>query len=269
MMSVAEQLATWTAELDGGGSSVRRRVLEELRGRDGSLPPALVTPLAACLDDPDRAVRRGAADALGRIEDAAAVRTTLTPLLHAEDAALAWTAAYVLARAGGVPTSEVIAVLLRSLGHADRDCRWATVAVLATHGQDIRVVDGLLDQADASDPVARRMSLYCLRDVRVEGARLEPLVLRRLVDPVAGVRLAALALVGGGVRTPAVAAAVATTVATDANVGVRRAAVAALRGCADLDVAREALRRAARAQDGDVRRVARRALGLDDASLDD
>jgi hypothetical protein len=195
-----------------------------------------------------------------RLADPDTVRSVLTPLLRAGSAGARWGAAYALARMGGGPGSEVLAVLLDALGGADGDRRWAAAELLGTFGTIPAVEDALVALAGTGDATQRRMSLYCLRDLGARGRRVEDVVVRAFADPDPGVRLAALAAVRG-LGSVAVADAVARVLEDDVNPGVRRAAAVALGACAGTPRARDALARAAQASDPALRRAADRALG--------
>jgi HEAT repeat protein len=244
-----------------GDSAERRRTLDEMLADDEALAPALAPALADCLADPDRAVQRRAADAMARLADPETARSVLTPLLvRAGSAGARWGAAYALARIGGAPAADVLAVLLDALGGADGDRRWAAAELLGTFGAAPEVEDALVALAGTGDATRRRMSLYCLRDLGARGKRIEDVAVRALEDPDPGVRLAALAA-ARGLGSAAVTDAVARVLEDDANPGVRRAAAVTLGACAGTPRARDALARAAAASDPALRRAAHRALG--------
>jgi HEAT repeat protein len=119
-----------------------------------------VPAVARHLEDPDAAVRRAAADALGACGlSASAAVPALTRLLDDEDAGARERAAVALARIAGPDASEVVPVLVRLLG--------------------------------SDDFLERRRAARALAAIGPAAAAAEPALLRVAADEYAGVREAA------------------------------------------------------------------------------
>jgi HEAT repeat protein len=114
-----------------------------------------------------------------------------------------------------------------------------------------------------SDRNARKMALYCIRDLGIRGAELISVVERALKDPDVHVRLAALAVLTGlGDASDAAARLALGCLESDSDPGVRRAAAVALGNLQhNSPLAAEALRAAADDNtDTSLARAARGAL---------
>lgn len=224
---------------------------------DGSVANALV----AALDHSHRTHQRRVAETLLALLPAApALRSALVAALDAgASPRLRWGAAYVLGRAGS-PPREVWPAASEAMALADGDQRWAAAELacvaVRTH-PDLRTA--LVAGLDAESATLRKMTLYCLRDLRdPEGASLAR---ARLHDVDAGVRLAALAALGSAEPSEASALAIGERVEADADLGVRRAAAAILaRVGIDHPELRTILERAATASDASLARAAKAAL---------
>lgn len=258
-MPRGDDIAMLCEELSTGGSDRRLGLLERLAARSEPLAVTLVGALVDCLATGDKRVQRRAAEALARVEDRAVVRAALTPLLTSGDSEGRWAAAYALSQVCG-PTREMLPPCVEAFGHADADRRWAAAELVVALGRAEPIAGELRSVLLRGDERQRKMSLYCLRDLRVDDPETTAAVLTALDDSQAGVRLAALAVFGECLHTPAAAEAVARVLEGDPECGVRRAAAAALGGFGGVAVAREALERATRSADLDVQRAARGAL---------
>jgi len=152
--------------------------------------------------------------------------------------------------------------LCEAMADDDGDIRWAATNLMVRLGRDNLVEIGarLLQLAANGDRNARKMALYCIRDLEIAGAELLAVVERAVHDPDVRVRLAALSVLsrtrdasGEAVRI------MLECLKSDSDAGVRRAAASALgniRGAsadataalasAAVDPADESLARAAR-----------------------
>jgi HEAT repeat protein len=171
-----------------------------------------------------------------------------------------WGATYARALLGSLPPA-CLPILLDALGDADGDLRWASAAILRAQPGLSGLPAALRGALGSGNPLQRKMALYCLRDLGVRDAGLEPRLVAALDDPDTGVRLAAMsALVGLVTDRPGAARGLVRRL-DDADAGVRRAAAAAL-GRLGVDDAptRAALDRACGAGDPALTRAATRAL---------
>lgn len=245
-----------------GGADVPARLarVERLVEAARRAPGALAA-LAACLDDPDRAVRRRAADAfvvLGR--RGVAVRATLVRALVGQSPTARTAAAFALAQLGD-PPGGCLRVLYGTLASDDGDERWAAAERLVPLAGRADVEAALLALVARGTPPQRRMALYCLRDAAGWSARREVAARAALADPETGVRLAALSTLGRRAADRRAAARAVLPLLGDPEAGVRRAAAATLGtlGVGDPEV-RTRLEAAAASADAALGRAARRAL---------
>jgi HEAT repeat protein len=215
--------------------------------------------LLRALDAPTKAEQRAAAQALGMAgrRDAALVerlRAELgrgTPLRR-------WLVAYALFLTGD-RSERLWPALATALGSDDGDLRWAAARLLvALEVPDLSA--RLVAAVGTGAAAARKMALYCLRERRERGTRIEHAIVVALGDGDRGVRLAAMAAAVAAVEPVRAAAAVAARL-DDGDAGVRRAAAATL---GQIGVAAPAvvaaLERAARGSDEALARAARGAL---------
>lgn len=213
------------------------------------------------LGNPRKAIQRPAAEALGDVARADdAVRARLVALLGDEERRRRWGAAYALARLEPLPV-ETIPVLLDALASPDGDLRWASARILVRAAQEsTEVVGAIRGLLGAPAALARKMGLYCLRDLGPAAAvPIEPIA-RALDDADASVRLAAMAAIAALHRGPEAARHVTDRLA-DLDAGVRRAAAATLGQLGvHTDAIARALSAAADSDDVALARAARAAL---------
>ena len=197
------------------------------------LAEAVRDAILRCLGAESKSVRRRAAEAAAR---AAQHDRRLIARLHAlidnGTPRERFCAAYALSLCGGGALDlRAAAALFEALGDADGDVRWAAHDLLMRLGAEYppQIRAGLLAIAESGAPDARKMALYCLRDLAPDG----PDVLRAALSAGGAanthVRLASLAILA---RLPAFRAdaseAAARMLERDPVPGVRRAAAAAL-----------------------------------------
>lgn len=122
-------------------------------------------------------------------------------------------------------------VLCEAMGDDDGDIRWAATNLMVRLGRENLAEIGarLLKLAADSDHNARKMALYCIRDLEIAGAELLDVVESAVHDSDVHVRLAALAVLarirdasGQSVRI------ILACMKSDPDPGVRRAAASAL-----------------------------------------
>ena len=111
----------------------------------------------------------------------------------------------------------------------------------------MEICNELLALASSANPAARKMALYCLRDLAVRGSGVLQAAAAAVRDLDAHVRLAALALLSGSFADDdAAAQLMLERLTSDRELGVRRAAAVALGNLPPgTGVAIEALRRVA------------------------
>ncbi|MHB8383248.1 MAG: HEAT repeat domain-containing protein, partial [Candidatus Binataceae bacterium] len=212
-------------------------------------------------------VRRRAAEAAAiAAPHNPAISPALLALLATTAPRARFGAAYALGLIGG-DAFDLRAgdALYEALGDSDGDVRWAAHDLIMRLGgiYPARILAGLLALAHDGSPDARKMALYCLRDLAPAGA--EVLHAASLASGAGNthVRLASLAILA---RLPAYRREASTIamrmLSFDANPGVRRAAAAALGLISDAAApVLEALGRAARDEaDPALARAARAAL---------
>lgn len=238
----------------------RSAALVELETRMCALDASLVARMVELLADPSKEVRRRAAGTLARVADVEAFAQSIRTALEDPDPQRRWGAAFALARAGRAD-GAVFTAVLDALTSVDGDVRWSAAEIATSYARaNPQTIDAIRALACNTSPEARKMGMYCLRDLD-PGAT--DVFLAALDDEIAGVRLAGLSGLG---RTPTpssdVLARVVACLQNDADAGVRRAAAATLgRIMGDDAGALAALRRAAAdRQDKELARAAGTAL---------
>jgi HEAT repeat protein len=173
---------------------------------------------------------------------------------------LRWGATYAWSLIGTVPASAQ-ATLIELLGDADGDLRWAAGALLKRLAERDRasVVADLIASV-RQVPNARKMALYCLRDLGA-GEAIAPALSVLAADDELETRLAALATVAALEADHAIAARRIAALVEDADPRMQRAAAGTLGslGVGSPEVL-SALRRALASDDASLQRAAARSL---------
>ena len=217
--------------------------------------------LIECLADSRKVVQRRAADALG---SAAAHDPRIVPGLRAAldsgDPRRRWGAAYALGLIDRALDLRARNALLEALANPDGDVRWAAKDLLVRLAGDNpdEVRRSLIALEHSPDHDARKMALYCLRDLEFAGPEVRAMAARASRAAESGVRLAALSLLVGLAEASGAAhddaqddtQNVAIDIAlrcleSDPDPGVRRAAASALGHFGAAPRAAQALERAA------------------------
>jgi HEAT repeat protein len=234
----------------------RNAALVELEAGMRALDASLVSRMIELLADPSKQVRRRAAGTLARAADVDGFERSIRSALEDSDPQRRWGAAFALARAGR-GDGAVFRAVLDALTAVDGDVRWSAAEIAIAYARaNPCEIDAIRALACGAKPEARKMGLYCLRDLNPGATEI---FVAALEDDSAGVRLAALAGLGRTLEPgPTVLARVIACLRTDADDGVRRAAAATLgRIMGDDANALAALRQAAAdAQDKDLARAA-------------
>lgn len=216
--------------------------------------------LEECLCDASKLVQRRAAESLAALLRRGLVgEERLRARVCGGDRRARWGAVYALALSDRL-TIHTLPTLLEVMGSDDGDLRWAAadlVKRLAAVDRD--VVAAQLTDAARAGGAARKMALYCLRDLTVAAAT--DVAVDALDDPAIETRLAALAFLAAVHLDAAVAAQRIAALVADADPRMQRAAAGTLGGLGvrDPSVA-DALRRARSSSDPSLSRAARRSL---------
>jgi HEAT repeat protein len=194
----------------------------------------VVENLVRDLGDAHKTVQRRAIDEL--VEIAATGNPMVTEKLResiaSDDRRVRWAAAYALGQIGaGAFAMDCADALSEAMADDDGDIRWAATNLMVQLGRENLAEIGarLLELAGDGDRNARKMALYCIRDLELGGPELLAVVEDSVHDPDVHVRLAALAVLsrirdesGQAVRI------MLDCMKSDPDAGVRRAAASAL-----------------------------------------
>ncbi len=222
------------------------------------------------LGDARKAVQRRAIDELVAIATAGnpIVTEKLRESIASADRRVRWAAAYALGQIGGGAFAIACAdALCEAMSDDDADIRWAATELMVRLGREnlapIRACILKLAADPESDRNARKMALYCIRDLEITGPELLGVVERAVHDSDVHVRLAALAVLSRLRDAPAAAARIVLEcLKSDPDAGVRRAAASALGNVqsATADATAALTSAAADPADESLARAARRAL---------
>jgi HEAT repeat protein len=198
--SAATSVENLIRELGDAHKTVQRRAIDELVALAGSGNQIVAEKLRESIAGDDRRVRWAAAYALGQI-------------------------------GGGALAMDSADVLCEAMADDDGDIRWAATNLMVQLGRKNLTEIGarLLTLAGGGDRNARKMALYCIRDLEIAGPGLFAVVDVAVRDSDVHVRLAALAVLsrirdasGEAVRI------MIECLKSDSDAGVRRAAASAL-----------------------------------------
>jgi HEAT repeat protein len=222
------------------------------------------------LGDAHKTVQRRAIDDLVAIAAAGngnpIVIEKLRDAIASVDRRVRWAAAYALGQIGAEAFAMDSAdALCEAMTDDDGDVRWAATNLMVRLGRENlpEIAGRLLKMARSGDRNARKMALYCIRDLELDGPELLAVVERAVHDPDVHVRLAALAVLsrirdtsGRAVRM------MLECLKSDRDAGVRRAAASALGNIRSADAEAIAALTSATADSADesLARAARGAL---------
>jgi len=208
-----------------------------LKGSDHSKSAAnVVEKLIGELGDRRKAVQRRAIDELVAIAAAGnpIVTEKLRDSIASADRRVRWAAAYALGQIGaGAFAMDCADALCEAMSDDDGDIRWAATDLMVRLGsENLEPISARLLKL-AADPArrhnARKMALYCLRDLGITGPELLAVVERAVHDSDVHVRLAGLAVLSQLRDAPQAAARIMLgCLKSDPDAGVRRAAASAL-----------------------------------------
>jgi len=186
------------------------------------------------LGDAHKSVQRRAIDGLVAIAAAGnpVVTEKLRELIASDDRRVRWAAAYALGQIGATAFAMDSAdALCEAMADDDGDIRWAATNLMVRLGREnLREVGArLLKLVAGGDRNARKMALYCIRDLEIAGPELLAVAGSAVRDSDVHVRLAALSVLsrirdasGEAVRI------MLECLKSDSDAGVRRAAASAL-----------------------------------------
>lgn len=224
--------------------------------------------LVRCVGAAQKTVQRRAIDALAAMAESGDARVVarLGRSIRDDDRRMRWGSAYALAQIGASAFAMNVAdALSEALSDDDGDIRWAAANLVVRLGREYptEIRERLLALGADIDRNARKMALYCIRDLHIGGAELIAVLERAVRDSDVHVRLAALAVLTQLDDAGDAAASLAVgCLESDADAGVRRAAAAALRNLQNSSPRAAAALRAAAADESDasLARAARGAL---------
>jgi len=197
---------------------------------------ALVGKLMRELGDARKTVQRRAIDELVAIAGSGnpVVTEKLREAIASANRRVRWAGAFALGQIGaGAFAMECADALWEAMSDDDGDVRWAATDLMVRLGREnLQQIRARLLKFAAdpdTDRNARKMALYCIRDLRIAGPELFAVVERAVHDSNVHVRLAALAVLSRMRDAPEAAARIMLgCLKSDPDAGVRRAAASAL-----------------------------------------
>lgn len=227
----------------------------------------IVESLIRDLGDMHKSVQRGAIDRLVAlaVSGNGHVIERLRDSIGSADRRVRWASAYALAQIGADAFAMDSAdALIEAMADDDGDIRWAATNLMVRLGRENfqEITNRLYKLASGSDRNARKMALYCIRDLKIAGPDLIPVVENSVHDSDVHVRLAALAVLSRLRDAPAAGRIMLECLKSDSDAGVRRAAASALGNTAgdDADAIAALNSAASDASDESLAKAARGAL---------
>jgi HEAT repeat protein len=205
-----------------------------LKFSDSSSDSTKVESLVRQLGDARKAVQRRAIDELAGMAASGnpLVIEKLRESVASVDRRVRWAAAYALAQIGaGAFAMDSADALCEAMSDEDGDIRWAATNLMVQLGRENlpEISLRLLELAADGDHNARKMALYCIRDLEISGPELLAVVERAVHDSDVHVRLASLAVLSRLRDAPEAAVRIMLDcLKSDPDAGVRRAAASAL-----------------------------------------
>ena len=194
----------------------------------------VVANLVRELGDAHKTVQRRAIDELVAIAASgnSDVIEKLRESIASADPRVRWAAVYALGQIGaGAFAMDSAEALCEAMADDDGDIRWAATNLMVQLGREnlVEISTRLLMLAAGGDRNARKMALYCIRDLEIAGAELIAVVERSVHDSDVHVRLAALSVLSRLRDASGQAARIMLEcMKSDTDAGVRRAAASAL-----------------------------------------
>jgi len=222
------------AELASNDPSRQLAAIDSILSAPGiKLGGAALEALIACIGSERKSIQRRAIDALAALAGGdSRVITSLKRTMSADNRRARWGAAYALAQIGDDSLAiDAADALCEALGDDDGDIRWAASVLMARLGRrypdEIRA--RMLSIAASGNANARKMALYCIRDLAFAGADLVAVLENAVRDENVHIRLAALSVLAK-LDDPSGRSAAITLgcLESDSDAGVRRAAAIAM-----------------------------------------
>jgi HEAT repeat protein len=231
-------------------------------------PATAVEKLIRELGDTHKTIQRRAIDDLVTIASAGnpIIIEKLRQSVADGDRRVRWAAAYALAQIGaGAFAMHCADALCEALSDEDGDVRWAATNLMVQLGRENlpAISARLLELAADGDHNARKMALYCIRDLEITGGALLAVIERTVHASDVHVRLAALSVLSRLRDTSGEAVRIMLEcLKSDPEAGVRRAAASALGNIESAGADATIALRSAAADSGDesLARAARGAL---------
>ncbi len=197
---------------------------------------AVVEKLMRELGDARKSAQRKAIDELVAIAASGnpVVTEKLRESIASADRRVRWAGAYALCQIGaGAFAMDCAEVLCEAMSDEDGDIRWAATELMVRLGREnLAPISARLLKLAAdpdSDRNARKMALYCIRDLDITGPELIATAEHAVHDSDVHVRLAVLAVLSGMRDGPEAATRIMLVcLKSDPDAGVRRAAASAL-----------------------------------------
>jgi HEAT repeat protein len=193
---------------------------------------AMLSELAACLDDPVVAVRLAALDALELLESATAPASpAVIKALGDRDHFVRWSAARVLGKTGkaGVDIEAAVPALARLMTDSDTDVRLMSAATLERYGPDAAAaVPALIAATGQGDAEIRIAAMHALHGIGKNAEKVVPALIDALGNPEYRVRQTAAEILGFFGPEARSAEPALRRALDDSNADVRKAASDAL-----------------------------------------
>ena len=200
-----------------------------------SLSESAIENLVGCLGDDNKAIQRRTAGAIAALAPAnQSLLLQVRRELKSSNRQARWGAAYALGSVDGALALDCADALLEALGDRDSDVRWAAAELLGrlSKRDTDAIADRLVKLANSGSPIERRMVIYSLRDYASARPELLPVLERAARDHDIHLRLAAVSALAKLYAKNSADGEAATILLRnlheDENLGVRRAAAAAL-----------------------------------------
>ncbi len=257
------------AELRSGDLTRQLEAIDSiLAAPAAAMNGAVLEALIECVGAERKLLQRRAIEALTAIANAGdgRVRASLERALAGANRRARFGASYALAQLGGDNLSmECADALSEALGDDDGDIRWAASVLIVQLGRMHRdaIRARMIALAAAGNPNARKMALYCIRDLAIAGDEVLAMLASAVREGDVHIRLAALSVLAKIDDSSGAAAIIALRILeSDPDPGVRRAAAVALGQAGGANVSTmPALRiAAANANDPALARAAKGAL---------
>ena len=223
------------AELASNDPSAQLAAIDSILSAPSSnVSGTALAALIACIGADRKVIQRRAIDAIAALAAGgdARVVASLKQTMSADNRRARWGAAYALAQIGDDSLAiDAADALCEALGDDDGDIRWAASVLMVRLGRRYRdeIRARVISIASSGNQNARKMALYCIRDLAFAGPDLVAVLEDAVRDANVHIRLAALAVLAK-LDDPSEHPAAITLgcLESDPDAGVRRAAAIAM-----------------------------------------